>query len=81
MRRAASSASFGSNVRVRAEGQADLRVAEHLHRHPGGHALLQQQRRRGVPGIVQTGLGTFASSRSARHARWSLRGSIGRPFS
>jgi len=45
---------LGGDVGVGAQGEADLRVAEHLHGDPGCDALLQQQGCGGVPGVVQS---------------------------
>jgi hypothetical protein len=47
---------LGDDMRVRAQGQADLRVPEDLHHDPSGYTLLQQQRGRGMPGVVQPGV-------------------------
>ena len=47
---------LGDDVRVRAQGQADLRVPEDVHHDPSGYTLLQQQRGRGVPCVVQPGV-------------------------
>jgi hypothetical protein len=63
-------------MRVRAEGEADLRVAEQLHNHARGHLLAEQQRRCGVARVVQARVADAGRGQQAQ----SCLGSMGRPF-
>jgi len=70
---------LADDVGVGAQGQADLRVAEDLHRYPRRHSLLKQQGRGGVAGVVQAGVRTPAAASSSFHSCQSARAPIGRP--
>jgi hypothetical protein len=61
-------------------GRADVGVAEDALDRADVDALLQYQRGRGVPSVVQAHLPNAGALRQLAHSAQSARGSIGRPF-
>jgi hypothetical protein len=64
---------------VRVLGEADLAVAEDLHDDSSVHALLEQQRCRGVTGVVQPAVANAGFLRRDFHSFQSLRVPSGLP--
>jgi hypothetical protein len=65
----------GHHMRIRIHRDADLAVTQRLHHHSWMHTLFEQERRAGVPQVMDADSGKFAAFRIALNSRRTFRSS------